>query len=385
MRVLVFSSSFPNPVEPVNGSFVYKPLQAFPAEHELVVVAPVPFGLSWRRGAKDVIERKEQMELGHDLVWVYRPRYLLLPYNLLRPLIGFIEFLLSYPRIRKLHRHKPIDLIHTHFAYPDGIAVRWISRLLGIPYLVTEHRGLLRETLNNFWISGQLLKTYRKASKVVTVSEFSARVLAEFGIDSAVIPNGIDFDRFTVAPPRARPTMLVVIASLIPAKGIDYLIQALALLRERGRDYELDIIGAGKHRTALEELVCSLKLEDRVTFKGQLVPIKVEEILSHYDALIVSSLRESFSIVLIEAMASGLPVVATRCGGPESIVNSDTGVLVSPGSADALAEGVLELEKNWEQYDPYLIRDYARNKYSLDGVMNAYVEIYESIQKEKAE
>ncbi|MEF3694348.1 MAG: glycosyltransferase [Candidatus Cloacimonadota bacterium] len=385
MRILVFSSSFPNPVEPVNGNFVYRTLQAFPPEHELVIVAPVPFGLAARRDCKESILFEEELELGADLVKVYRPRYLLLPHNLLHPFIGFLMFLLCFHLVRKIHREQPLDLIHTHFAYPDGIAVSWLSGLLGIPFLITEHRGLLLETLKNLWIGGQLKRVYRKASRVVTVSEYSSKVLADYGLDALVIPNGIDIERFTINPARQTPTLFVAVSSLIPAKGLDFLIEAMGILKARGKSYSLDIIGEGKHRSSLQEKVRGLGLEAEIKFLGQLPPSQVESLLSHYDVLVVSSLRESFSIVLIEAMASGLPVVATRCGGPDSIVNEDTGILVTPGSAESLAEGILELERKWEQYDPELIRDYARNKYSLGGVMKSYLELYESIQGGKTE
>ncbi|HOH47667.1 MAG TPA: glycosyltransferase [Candidatus Cloacimonadota bacterium] len=379
MRILVFSSSFPNPAEPINGSFVCKTLQAFPAEHELVVVAPVPFGLAARRGYKESIPVEEEVELGADLVKVYRPRYLLLPYNLLRPFIGFIMFLLCYGLVSRICKEKHIDLIHVHFAYPDGIAVSMISSLLKIPYLITEHRGLLRETLRNPWISSQLKTAYRKATEVVAVSDFNSTVLSSYSIKAKVIPNGIDFEHFTVNPAREHPSRLVLIANLIPAKGIECLIEAISLLRNRGKHYSLDIIGSGKYRSSLEKKVQALKLDQEINFLGQLPPSRVEELLPRYDSLVVSSLRESFSVVIVEAMASGLPVIATRCGGPEAIVQAETGILVQPASAEALFQGILELESKWESYDPYIIREFARDKYSLDGVMQSYLELYKSI------
>ena len=379
MRILVFSSHFPNSVEPVLGSFVYKQLMAYPSDHELVVVAPVPFGLARRRKHHGTIPMIEEIELGNNKVKVYRPRYLLLPRNILRLCIGFVEFLLTFNTVNRIHRLKQIDLIHVHFAYPDGIAVQWITRLLKLPYIITEHRGLLRESLQNPWISRQLRTAYLRAKAVITVSDFGAKVLADYGVKATVIPNGLDLSRFSVAPAKAQPSKLVCIASLIPAKGIDFLIIAMSILRAHGKHYSLDLIGEGKHRPVLMELVKKLGLEQEISFLGQILPAKVESMLHDYDVLVMPSLRESFSMVIIEAMASGLPVIATRCGGPDNIVLAQTGILVEPGRAEALAEAILTMESTWEIYDPQIIRELAREHYSLDSVVQSYFNLYKSI------
>ena len=382
MNILLFSSSFPNKLEPLMGIFNYKLLENYPAEHNYKVVAPVPFGLEFKYRYHGGIHALDTVMIGNKQVEVYRPRYLLLPKRLLTPLIGFVEFLLSIKTIRRIHQKWHINLIHVNFAYPDGIAAMWISRVLKIKYVLTEHRGLLAETLDNFWLKSQLKKAYRSAAAVTTVSEYSASVLLKkTNVKATLIPNGLDFSRFQPQIGRERLQYLVCVANLIPTKGIQYLIEAISLLKLQGWSFTLDIIGEGSYRPHLQNMIDQSGLQDSIKLKGIYTPEQLERELPSYDALVLPSLRESFGIVLIEAMACGLPVLSTRCGGPEQIVTSETGFLVAPGSSEELAKGLKELDAKWSSYDSVAIRSLAESKYSIDSVVNSYFTIYKSITR----
>jgi len=382
MNILIFGASFPNELEPLLGIFNYKLLENYPPEHDYKVVAPVPFGLELKKRYRGRINALDTIMIGAKPVEVYRPRYLLLPRRLLTPLIGFVEYLLSINTIRRIHREWHIDLIHVNFAYPDGIAAMWISRVLKIKYVLTEHRGLLAETLDDIWIKAQLKKAYKSAAVVTTVSEYNANVLLEkTNVKATLIPNGLDFSRFQPQTGRDRLQYLVCIAHLIPAKGIQYLIEAISLLKQQGRSFKLDIIGEGEYRPHLQNMINQSGLQDSEKLRGRYTPEQLEMELPKYDALVLPSLRESFGIVLIEAMACGLPVLATRCGGPEHIVTSETGLLVAPGSSEELAKGLEELDAKWSSYDSVAIRGWAESRYSVDTVVKSYFTVYKSITR----
>lgn len=382
MNILIFGASFPNKLEPLMGIFNYKLLENYPPEHDYKVVAPVPFGLELKKRYRGRINAVDTIIIGAKPVEVYRPRYLLLPRRLLTPLIGFLEFLLSINTIRRIHRKWHIDLMHVNFAYPDGIAAMWISRVMKIKYVLTEHRGLLAETLDDIWIKAQLRKAYESAAVVTTVSGYNANVLLKkTNVNATLIPNGLDFSRFQPQTGRDRLQRLVCIANLIPAKGIQYLIEAISLLKRQSTSFTLDIIGEGEYRSHLQNMINQSGLQDSVKLKGRYTPEQIERELPGYDALVLPSLRESFGIVLIEAMACGLPVLATRCGGPEQIVTAETGVLVAPGSSEELAKGLKELDAKWSSYDSVAIRGWAESKYSVDSVVESYFNIYQSITR----
>ena len=382
MNILLFGASFPNKLEPLLGIFNYKLLENYPPDHNYKVVAPVPFGLELKKCYRGRIHALDTIMIGTKPVEVYRPRYLLLPRRLLTPLIGFVEFLLCLSTVKRIHRKWHIDLIHVNFAYPDGIAAMWISRVLKIKYVLTEHRGLLAETLDNLWIKAQLKKTYESAAVVTTVSEYNANVLLKkTNVKATLIPNGLDFSRFQPQAGRDRLQYLVCISHLIPAKGIQYLIEAISLLKQQGASFKLDIIGEGEYRPQLQNMINQYGLQDSVKLRGRYSPEQLEMELPKYDALVLPSLRESFGIVLIEAMACGLPVLATRCGGPEYIVTSETGLLVAPGSSDELAKGLMEMDEKWSSYDSIAIRGWAEARYSIDSVVKSYFTIYKSITR----
>lgn len=382
MNILIFGASFPNKLEPLLGIFNFKLLESYPPEHDYKVVAPVPFGLELKKRYRGRINALDTIMMGAKRVEVYRPRYLLLPRRLLTPLIGYVEFLLCINTIKRIHSKWHIDLIHVNFAYPDGIAAMWISRALKIKYVLTEHRGLLAETLDNFWIKAQLKKAYKSAAEVTTVSEYNANVLLKkTNVKATLIPNGLDFGRYQLHTIRDRLQYLVCIAHLIPAKGIQYLIEAISLLKLQGRSFTLDIIGEGEYRPHLQKMIDQSGLQGSVTLKGRYTPEQLERELPSYDALVLPSLRESFGIVLLEAMACGLPVLATRCGGPEKIVASETGLLVEPGSSEELAKGLKELDDKWSSYDSLSIRGWAESRYSINSVVKRYFSIYKSITR----
>lgn len=163
-----------------------------------------------------------------------------------------------------------------------------------------------------------------------------------------VVRCGIDPDVFRpragIGKRRADPLRLVSVGRLHPVKGYGVLLDAMGLLKRRGVGVTLTMIGDGPMRERLEALVRSHDLGDRVTFAGALAPERVRDALLESDAMALSSFMEGVPIVLMEAMACGLPVVATRVGGvPELVEDGVSGLLAPPGDAEAFAEAIERL------------------------------------------
>lgn len=369
MRVIFINSIFPNPVEPNKGNFILKNIEYYPANIELEVIAPVPLGLALRRGKRLKVPFKRTVTLGSRELTIYHPRFVLLPRNLLRPLVPFIEYLCVLPLLKKLMRQKKIDLLHANFAMPDGIATRMLAKKLDIPYIITEHHGALKDILAGRRLRKQMLSAYRDAFKVIAVSEHTRKTILDAapGLNNLrVIHNGIDPQLFQPAAlPSRSINKLIYIGSLVEPKGVHVLLKAIKLIQDP--NIRLSIVGDGSYSVKLKSLCHEYGIESQVIFLGEKSPGEVAELLLHHDALVHPSFIESFGIVVLEALAAGIPVVATYNGGSEHILKPEHGILVAPRDAKALAEGIIELRQ--KHYDPILLRTYVVENYSIKNVV----------------
>lgn len=240
----------------------------------------------------------------------------------------------------------PVDGMHAHFASSATRVAGYVHRLIGLPYSFTAHaKDIFHEQVN----PESLRVKMRDARFVVTVSDFNRAYLQELldGTPGDVrrLYNGIDLDAFTPALQATRePNLILSVGRLVEKKGFEDLIRACALLRQGGVDARCEIIGAGERREALRALIDSLDLGQAVRLVG---PKPQDEVMAAYRRAAVFALpcivaqdgnRDGLPTVLLEAMASGLPVVSTTLVGvPEIIDHKVNGLLVEPGNPAALA------------------------------------------------
>jgi glycosyltransferase involved in cell wall biosynthesis len=240
-----------------------------------------------------------------------------------------------------------------------------------------ERRGVRREAVH----------AVRAAARVVAVSTAVRATIekwADSSLDIDVIPVGVDADDFPmrIHPPRGNQLLFVGFINYM--KGIDVLLAAMALLRERGADAHLTLVGGAFYRDTLKQehelraLATSLGVSDSVTFLGRRPPGEVSRLMAQCAAVVLPSRAESFGAVLIEALACGTPVVATRCGGPEDIVTPDVGLLVPPEDPAELASAIERVLDNGGAYDPKRLREYALTTFGLPGVAARYAQVYRS-------
>jgi glycosyltransferase involved in cell wall biosynthesis len=174
------------------------------------------------------------------------------------------------------------------------------------------------------------------------------RALACAGITASrvrYIPNGIDQDFWRAGPAVATdaPPTVVFVGRLLPVKGVDVLLTAFARLRERLPAAQLCLIGEGELRGTLEARVAELGIADGVSFAGQLAPPAVRERLARASLFVLPSRSEGLPMALLEAMAAGLPAVASAVGGIPEVLTPDCGRLVPPEDPAALAEALMAL------------------------------------------
>ncbi len=273
------------------------------------------------------------------------------------------------------------DVIHAH-VYTAGVPAVLLGKLYGIPVMITEHasafpRGLVRgpsRTMARF--------AFKYATLVCPVSQSLRESIRAQGIDARfqVIPNVVDTSRFhprghqQMQPPSRK--RLLFVALLSPKKGLDTLLTAVSLLRKKQDDITLDIIGDGPERNHYEQISRELGLSDIVTFHGLKGKAEVADFMRHSDVLVVSSLVETFCVVAAEALATGIPVVATRCGGPEGFVNNNCGVLVAPNDPADLCQGLHYVLDNLKHYSSEAIAEYATAEFGPEAVGSRLHAIY---------
>ena len=277
------------------------------------------------------------------------------------------------------------DILHAHSVLWGGVAARQLSMQTGLPYVITEHSSGFARSMIRVWQEPFIEDAFTHASATIAVSGALARALSSYlpkgGSDIEIIPNMVDVSYFSLSPVRASdgPFRFLTVAFLKKNKGIDTLLRAFTQAFRERDDVGLEIGGDGPERRALERLVQELGIHDRVKFLGYLHREEVKTAMWRAHAFVLPSYVETFGVVLIEAMATGLPVIATYSGGPEEIVTPQTGILVKPGNVSALARALWHVKENREAFPAETIRTNVVQKYSKTAVVTRLLALYQNI------
>jgi glycosyltransferase involved in cell wall biosynthesis/peptidoglycan/xylan/chitin deacetylase (PgdA/CDA1 family) len=246
-----------------------------------------------------------------------------------------------------------VQHIHAHFANHPALAALIIHRLTGIPYSFTAHGSdIHRDTT-------MLARKVAAAEYVISISKYNKELIVEECGEQLrnkihVIHCGVDPNVFAPCQtPTDRPLQIICVGSLVEVKGHKYLIEACRILKSRGIDFLCHMVGNGPLRAALEKQIKEAGLNDRINMHGALPRMEVASRMAGSDVMALTSAlardgqREGIPVVLMEAMASGLPVVASRLSGiPELVESGKTGFLVPPGDPVAIAEALETLARD---------------------------------------
>jgi glycosyltransferase involved in cell wall biosynthesis len=191
-----------------------------------------------------------------------------------------------------------------------------------------------------------------------------------------VIPNVININSFSISERRSVPFTIGFLGSLnTHNKGLDILLSACSGL---SFSFILKIGGAGTHLNYYKDLARENNLEYKVVFMEGITTQQKNSFYSDINLFVLPSRYETFGIVLIEAMASGIPVVATRCGGPNDIVNDKTGILTEVDDSLMMREAIIKIYSNYSKYNAEEIRNYVNNKYSYEPFLKRINSIYQT-------
>ena len=348
--MLTFTSLYPNAAQPRHGLFVAERLRHLRASGQIdaTVVAPVPWFPSrspqfGRYASYAQVPAREEQEG----VTVLHPRYLAIP-----------KFGMSVaPALMAAGAgdcmsslQDRIDVIDAHYFYPDGVAAVALGRRLRKPVVITARGTDLNLIPQHLLPRRQIRSAARAAAGLVTVSDALRERLVELGVERdrvTVLRNGVDLARFAPVDRDAvrarlglRGIALLAVGNLVAEKDHALLLAALTELPE----VVLLIAGDGPLRNVLEQDAQARGIAARVRFLGAVPQTALIEYYNAADALVLTSRREGMPNVVLEALACGTPVVATRVGGvPEVVADEVAGRLVDEATAGAVAEGVRAL------------------------------------------
>jgi teichuronic acid biosynthesis glycosyltransferase TuaC len=353
MRILTFSTLYPNAAQPTHGIFVETRLRFLldSGRAESRVLAPVPWFPSASRlfGRYAAYAKAPRQEIRRGIA-IEHPRYPVIP-KLGVNLAPFSLYQSSLRAARAIQRDGyDFDLIDAHFFFPDGIAAVMLGRALGKPVTITA-RGTDLNLMPRHALPRRMIRwAAAEAAGLITVAAALKEVLVDLGVPSdkvSVLRNGVDLALFRPGDRKAdrralglaAPTLLSV-GHLIERKGHHLIIDALAELP----GLELLIAGSGPEEAALKARASERGVADRVRFLGTLPQSRLPQLYRAADALVLASSREGWANVLLEAMACGTPVVATPVWGTPEVVNCRAaGCLSSERSAPALAGAIRDL------------------------------------------
>ncbi|MFT8245497.1 glycosyltransferase family 4 protein [Roseomonas sp. BN140053] len=354
VRLLTFSTLFPNAAQPNHGIFVENRLRHLVAsgEAESTVLAPVPWFpiASPRFGAWARFARVPAREVRHGLE-VLHPRFATLPRlgMLLNPLSLYAAARVALAGL--LRQGFTFDAIDAHYLYPDGVAAVWLGRHFGLPVVLTA-RGSDTSLLPRYAVPGRLIRqAVAGADALIAVSAGLKEGLVALGAPPGkvtVLRNGVDLETFRPAADRAAaraalglsgPTLLSV-GLLIERKGHHLVVEALRDLP----GHTLLIAGEGPERASLEALARRHGVAERVRLLGARPHHALPALYAAADALVLASSREGWANVLLEAMACGTPVVASPAwGSREAVTRPEAGLVLDATTPAAIAQGVREL------------------------------------------
>ena len=390
MKVLIITNAFPNSAEETRGIFTYQIVKTLQKKCNVEVIAPLPW-------VPRVLAKSFAAKFPHARVpfheniggiEVYHPRYLVIP-----KLVGFMHavfmFFPLFKLVNKLNNEETVDLINAHWIFPDGVAATWIARRLRKPIVLTalgcDVNLYSTMLLRKFQISGALRSTDHITAVSSNLKDMVCSLkIPEKNVD--VIPNGIDLSLFSIIDKldarkkvgiSPKQSLILTVGSLDEVKGTQFLVEAFGAMKKSGSPLPLLIsIGDGPLKLSLCSLAEKLGVSDHVRFLGKRPHKEIPLWMNAANLFCLPSLREGHPNVVIEALACGVPVVASNVGAVPEIINITNGYIWNNRNVMALVQQLeCGLERRWDRTE---IRRSVEG-YSWENCARRYHGVYSSL------
>ncbi|HEV2608903.1 MAG TPA: glycosyltransferase family 4 protein [Noviherbaspirillum sp.] len=386
MKLLTFTTLFPNTASPNQAIFVETRLRHLVASGEVEsrVVAPVPWfpfdHASFGRYAKFARPPREEVRFG---IHVRHPRYPLIPKVGMTSAPFFMAAAAKQTIARIIDEGYDFDAIDAHYFYPDGVAAVMLGKYFNKPVVITARGSDISLIPRHHLPRRMIVWAAQNADGIITVCNALKEEMVALGVEADRITplrNGVDLTMFRPLDKEAQRKelglegfTLISVGHLVPVKGHELIVGALPLLP----DVRLLLAGSGPEQGRLEALARHLGVSDRITFLGAIPHAELKKYYTAADASILASSREGWANVLLESMACGTPVVASKVWGtPEVVASPDAGLLMNERSPAALAQAVSDLRNAYP--DRMATRRYAE-KFSWDDTTKGQIALFRQV------
>lgn len=379
---LFIPSWYPDRSNANNGIFIKKHAHLV-ARFKSVKVLYASADKSLQNNPFEIVEKNEEDVL--ETIVYFKPSTI----NLLTQIRQIWAFHKGFKEITRQYG-KPF-VVHNHVIFPAGFYALFVSIFYKIPLLITEHwsgytdRDCRFEKLSLIFRT-LMRATAKRATKISTVSSFLERSLSEKLRTNNILitPNVLNIPAQVVRKNEHNGIHALCIGNLNDhEKNISGILRAMAVVAKKHPSLTLTLVGDGAERFSYEKMTIDLGIDQQVIFTGKVPNNQLSAIYQTHDFYILNSHFETFNIATAEALLNGLPVIATRCGGPEAFVNEGNGILVDVNNEQQLGEAISRMVKNYTSYNTTTIAELMKQKYSNDAVEKSFRELYAAVESRK--
>ena len=384
IKAAIVSHTYPTRISPGQTTFIKQEAHLINSIADAEVYIPAVYALPFQK------QYKRSLQIDETDIPFHRFCYLSFPK---RKLASFTQKSISKRLLKSIRKQNP-DLVHLHWLYPSGLAVPSLKET-GYQVVLTIHGGDWYSNQSNQTLMPLLIRPLLLCDKIICVGKKLARDISNFRSDLqdklVHIPHGIDIGLFHPIPDNKmnleeigwnpQKKNLLCIANLYHGKGVDILIRAFYSISDRKKCH-LHIVspaGSKEAKSKIDQLINQHKLHHQVTFYDSMKQSRLVNLIRSADLLISPSRKEGFGLVVAEAIACGTPVLATRSGGPEEIVNPDCGILVEANSTDSLSAGLESITEKLNSYQADKMHQYIKTNFSIDAKKEKLEMVYHDI------
>ena len=283
-----------------------------------------------------------------------------------------------------IERYRKPDIIHVHCGLYGGLAAKVIKDKYSIPYIITEHSSSILTNLINEYNNKILRVAYNNSNKLISVGEKLKLSMKDYtDNDILVIPNIVNTDGFKIDKSYKREKFrFLTVAYLKENKRIDLIIEVFSKLKEKYNNIELFIGGDGPERSNIEEIIDGNNLNKDVSLLGKVSREDLPRVMSDSDCFVLPSLYETFGVVYIEALACGIPIIATKCGGPEDFFNDKLGYMINIDNLNELYDAMEKMLNKTYNFNSEYMSNYIKSKFSKEVIVKELENVYNLVLKQ---